>query len=192
MEAYFGRALEYLKSSGWQAASIAVAGAIFIYLSSRGVLPELGPSLLLAAWVVVFLSIALTVAAVGPSVEAKVKAQFASLAMRKHVKELEKEFRDHVPYLSAKERQILGYLLHHRIKTFTADHNGGYAATLIARGYIRYAGVRGQSFDMDNCPMLVPEYVWKVLEEDPSKFPYTPDMSHGQEVHPWRIHWMAR
>ncbi|MBY2906055.1 hypothetical protein [Rhizobium leguminosarum] len=192
MEAYLGKALEFLKTSGWQTGSIAAADALFIYLSSTGVLPELGQSLLLAAWVILFLSTALTVAAIGQSVQVKGKAYFASLAMRQNIRKLEKEFRDQVPYLSGKERQIFGYLLHHRIKTFTADHSGGYAATLIARRYIHYAGVRGQSFDIDECPMLVPDYVWKVLEEDPSNFPYIPDLESGHEAQPWRIHWMAR
>lgn len=155
-------------------------------------LPELGPSLLLAAWIIVFLSVALTVAAVGPTIEVLTKAQFAKISANKQVRELENEFRRQVPYLSEKERQILGYLWHQQIKTFTADHDGGHAATLIARGYIRYAGVRGQSFDMDKCPMLVPDYVWRVVEEDPAKFPYVPDMCDGYEAEPWRIHWALR
>lgn len=188
----FAKAADLLKASGWQTGCLAIATAIFITLTSRGVLPELGPSLRLAAWIILFLSAALTVAAVGPSIEKPIKAWISKLTVRTKMKALEADFRRQVPYLSEKERQILGYLLYHRIKTFTADHDGGYAATLLARGYIRYAGVGGQSFDIDKCPMLVPEYVWKVLEEDPSKFPYVPDLESGHEAHPWRIHWMAR
>jgi hypothetical protein len=95
-----------------------------------------------------------------------------------------------------RSRQILGYLREKKTKSFTADHDGGYAGTLLARGFIRYIGVRGQTFDMDKCPMAVSEHVWKVMEEQPVAFPYEPEYrsTYGKryEMEPWRIPWEVR
>ncbi|MGO6667054.1 hypothetical protein [Rhizobium ruizarguesonis] len=192
MVEFLSKALDLLKASGWQTACLAIACALFLFLSARGFLPPLSPTFELTVWAALFVSAALSVASIGPAIERGLKSSLVRRSAKRHLREVEDGFREYVPFLSERERQIFGYLLHYRIKTFTADHDGGYAATLLARGYIRFAGVRGQRFDLDKCPMLVPEYVWKVLEEDTTKFPYIPDMESGHEAQPWRIHWMVR
>ena len=90
---------------------------------------------------------------------------------------------------------IFGYLLKKKQKTFTADIDGGYAGTLLSRGFIQIIAVHSQRFDEDKTPMAVPEHVWKVMEEQPDEFPYKPEYSEGRhkvEMEPWRMDWMVR
>lgn len=192
MEAALSKALEYLKTAGWQTTTIAIATALFLYLSKTGVLPALDPLPTLVAWVILFLSVALTVAVIGASAQGGIEGLWKIFLRRRARLKAEKSFRDYEPFLSEKERQILGYLLKHKLKTFTADHDGGYAGTLIARGIILYIGVPGQSFDLDKCPLAVSDPVWAVMEQMPEKFPHNPILKGRVEVKPWRVPWELR
>ncbi|MBZ9984755.1 hypothetical protein LB521_26855 [Mesorhizobium sp. BR-1-1-8] len=195
METALSKALEYLKTAAWQTTTIAIATALFLYLSRTGSLPALDPLPSLVAWVLLFLSAALSVAAIGQSAQRGVEALWKLFLKRRARLKAEQSFRAYEPFLSETERQILGYLLNYKLKTFVGDQDGGYAGTLIARGTIRYVGVPGQSFDLDKCPLAVPDFVWKVMEEMPEKFPHTPVFSEGRpkvEVEPWRIPWQLR
>lgn len=192
METALSKALDYLKTAGWQTTTIAIATALFIYLSKTGILPALAPLPTLVAWVILFLSVALSVAAICQSAQRGTEALWKLFLARRARLKAEQTFRDYEPFLSEKERQILGYLLKHRLKTFAADRDGGYAGTLIARSIIQYIGVPGQTFDLDKCPLAVPDSVWKVMEEMPEKFPHKPIFREGVEVKPWRIPWQLR
>ena len=105
-------------------------------------------------------------------------------------------FRAYVPYLTPKERKILGYLLHHKQKTFEIAADGGHAGGLLARGFIQFRGVAGQAFDIDNRIAVVPDDVWVVMEELSSDFPYSPEIDgsgrNRVETHPWRVDWRTR
>ncbi len=94
--------------------------------------------------------------------------------------------------MSDKERQIIGYLLKYRRKTFDSADDGGYAAPLIARGIVVVAGVGGQRIDLERVPMAVPDHVWEVLEKHADEFPHRPDMNGKTEMQPWRVPWMVR
>lgn len=188
--------LDLLKASGWQTGSIAFAAGLFLYLSKIGVLPELEPWMVIATWVVVFLCGALAAAAMGSVVQWALQTGWAALQRRRARAKLREAFIDDIPFLSERERLILGYLREKKQKTFVADHDGGYAATLLAKRYIYYIGVRGQTFDINKVPMAVAEHVWTVMQERPEDFPYVPEYdTSGRQRHeiiPWRIPWGAR
>ncbi|WFE76021.1 hypothetical protein [Roseinatronobacter sp. S2] len=94
-----------------------------------------------------------------------------------------------IPYLTDKERIILGYLRHHKQKRFTGAQDAGHAVTLLAKGYVQFIGVKGQAIDLLDVPFEVTSYVWEVVEALPDEFPHRPqysDRSKAVEVHPWR------
>ena len=91
-----------------------------------------------------------------------------------------------------KDKEIVGYLLHHNQKMFQTEHDGGYAAPLISRGIIRPSGRPGQAVDLTRMPFEVPDHIWSVLESNREKFPHDPPSGQEVETHPWAIHFMAR
>ncbi|TIL23674.1 MAG: hypothetical protein E5Y88_22375 [Mesorhizobium sp.] len=195
LETTLAKALEYLKTAGWQTTSIAAATALFLYLSKAGTLPPLDAFSTLVAWIILFLSGALSVAAVAGGAQRGLEAAWKVFQRRQARRGEEQSFRSYVPFLTEKERQILGYLFAHKQKTFVADRDGGYAGTLIARRIIRYIGVPGQTYDLNKCPLAVADCVWKVMEEQPESFPHSPILSDGGdkvEVEPWWIPWQLR
>lgn len=105
-----------------------------------------------------------------------------------------KEVREYIPYLSERDQYIIGYLLAHDQKQFTADQDGGHLTNLISRKIVVYAYQPGQVFRGTDVPMRIPENVWRILQEHKDAFPYTSPKSHHGEVEPqpWRISWMAR
>ena len=174
---------------------IAVASGLFLYLAATGTIPPQDAFLTSAVWVVLFLSAALALAAMAARVERVVARLGQGIGRWIFRRKARQSFRNYIPFLSEEERKILGYLLAKKQKTFLADHDGGYAATLLARNIVRYVGAPGQSFSIDRCPMVVPDEVWSVMEERPEDFPYKPEYSDDRyrvETEPWRIPWMAR
>lgn len=91
--------------------------------------------------------------------------------------------------LTKKEREIISYLLHHNQRMFTADLDGGHAATLISRGIVQSALRPGQVFDASDTPMEIPRSVWTVLKTVKDQFPYD---GQDDDPYPWRVHWMSR
>jgi hypothetical protein len=192
------KAVDLLKASFWQAAMIAIACLLLIYLNAIGLIPAID-SIVPLLWVIAFVSGGLAIAAEASDLDQNYRKWRARAREERErsraARKLEQSFRDYVPFLTDKDRQILGYLLHKKQKTFLADDDGGHASTLLARGFVKYIGVGGQRFDIDKVPMAIPDHVWKVLEEQPECFPYTPEYSADHprvEVHPWRMHWMER
>ncbi len=86
--------------------------------------------------------------------------------------------------LTEREREIIAYLLHHNQRMFTADLDGGHAATLIARGVVRNAVRPGQVFDMTDVPMEIPRPIWNVIKTMKDRFPYSGD---EDDPYPWRV-----
>jgi hypothetical protein len=75
----------------------------------------------------------------------------------------------------------------------TADQDGGHAATLISKGILRLAVLRGQTVRGTDVPFVVPDCVWDELVKQKLNFPYSPPQrGDGIEPHPWRVPWMAR
>jgi hypothetical protein len=96
----------------------------------------------------------------------------------------ETEIREELGELNSKEREIVAYLLYRNERLFTADLDGGHAATLIARGIVRNALRPGQVFDMADVPMEIPRPIWNVLKTMKDQFPYSGD---EDEPYPWRV-----
>lgn len=130
--------VDVLKASGWQTGAIALAAGLFLYLSKVGLLPPLEPWMLLIGWVIVFAFGALSAASLATACQNGVKAGWDWWQRRQARAAAERRFVEDIPTLTEDERQILGYLRHHRIRTFDSDIDGGYACTLLSKGYVRH------------------------------------------------------
>ncbi len=73
-----------------------------------------------------------------------------------------RKLRQYNPFMTPKEKEIIGYLLAKNLKTFTADSDGGYAATLLSRGIIIVLARLGQYLHLNKVPMAVPDFLWDV------------------------------
>ena len=91
--------------------------------------------------------------------------------------------------LNATERRIISYLLHHNQRMFTADLDGGHAATLIARGLVKNAVRPGQAFDVTDVPMEIPRLLRNIIKGMKDQFPYSGD---EDDAYPWRVGWNER
>ncbi len=184
--------IEILKANGWQTTALTLACIIIVVLIKQGIIPTTDSPL----WVAVpsiaglifgFLSLAAIGNALVNTLEPSKRIKRWFLKRQKA-----KEVRDFVPYMTDKDREIIGYLLYHNQKTFQADSDGGYAAPLISRGIISVMCRPGQVFDPSWMPFEIPDYAWSVLEKNRSSFPYKPPSKGETEKHPWAIHWMVR
>jgi hypothetical protein len=73
--------------------------------------------------------------------------------------------------MSKNELDIYGYLLKHSQKSFTAEMDGGHAASLYKRGFIQ-TEQSGHSYGMFEFPFSVRDQIWSALEENRDKFPF--------------------
>jgi hypothetical protein len=186
------RWLEILKASGWQTSFLAIGCAAFLLLARLGVIatepwPWIVPAVAFAFIICTALALASVAQAIVRTFPVHIWA-LRWLAIRK----AQKEVADYIPFMSGKERQIIGYLLKKRRKSFDAAHDGGYAAPLVARGIVVFIGKHGQAVDLERVPMAVPDHVWEVLEKHQDHFPHRPEMNGDVEMQPWRVPWMVR
>ncbi|MFB9982823.1 hypothetical protein ACFSQQ_26205 [Mesorhizobium kowhaii] len=72
--------------------------------------------------------------------------------------------------LTARERNILAFLVTRNERHFVSNINGGYAASLIGRGLIHLAARPGQSLSALSVPFTVDEYVWEALQARREEF----------------------
>jgi len=103
----------------------------------------------------------------------------------------QREVAEYIPYLTEREREIIGYLLAHNQKMFTNTPDCGHANTLLARGIVVIAAQPGQMCTYYEVPFAIPDHIWTVLKQHQRDFPYSPPPRGEAEVHPWRRHWMA-
>jgi hypothetical protein len=96
---------------------------------------------------------------------------------------------EYIPYMTAKDREIVAYLLHHNQRLFTADSDGGHAKLLLTKGIVRIAAKAGQHIDLENVPFEIPKHIWDVLDRHKQQSPYETD---DDAPYPWRVHWMER
>jgi hypothetical protein len=176
------RWLEILKASGWQTLAIAAACSAFLLIGRWGWLPTLDPWMILAATFGLLLTGFLALASF-------ISATFQFFPMSAwivqwgRIRRAKRELRDYIPYMIERERMIIAYLLSQNQKTFLAEADGGYASTLMSRGFIKIIAKPGQQVDITNVPMGIPDHFWNVLVKHKDKFPYTP--SKDKEI-PWR------
>lgn len=189
------RFMDLLKLTGWQTAMVAIGAAIFLFLTKKGYLPATPIFFELVLWAVLIFSVCLAAAAAAPHIQQQASNALARRRAAK-ARELQRQaFIEDIPYLTEHERDILGYLRHHKQKRFSVASDGGYASTLIAKGYVRCIGIKGQQFHANDVPCEVAAFVSEIMEQRPDDFPHRPKYSDRPprvEVHPWRVPWMAR
>jgi hypothetical protein len=185
------RWLEILKASGGQSASLACACATFLLIVWIGwITPPFD-------WVVSACVFGLLVSSF-LAMTSLVTSTLKAIPVHKWAVRWFYEKRDaralekHLVHLTDRERNILGYLLYHNQKMFTAAQDGGHAITLISRGYIVRAMKPGQGASGNDVPMAVPDHVWDMLVRHKSELPYKPPPKSKGEPRPWRVHWMAQ
>ena len=184
------RWLEILKASGWQTAAAAAAFGLLLFGSHWSWIGPLG------TWQIpvtlgFLLATALTVTSI-------VSATLRFFPLEKWIVhwitiyKAKSGLERYIPYMTPKEKEIIGYLLAKNTKTFTAEANGGHAATLLSRGIVIVLATPGQHLDPDNVPMTVPDVIWDVLMKHKEQFQYRPPKPGKLEAAPWRVSWMER
>jgi len=184
--------LEILKASGWQITALTVACAVIAILVKYQIIPTTDNPLWFTLPVIGALIFgALSIAAICSELAKYINPTIKFRQWRQKIGD-EKKVREYIQYMNEKERQIIGYLLYHKQKTFQAEVAGGYAATLISKGIIVQSTLVGQAYDPGWAPFEVPDHIWKVLVENGNSFPYEPPQDGEVERHPWAIPWMVR
>jgi hypothetical protein len=180
--------LELLKAGGWQKLALAAAFGIFWIFISNEIVPKPSDPLWIyipALGFVTFslLSLAAIATVIWDSAD-PLRCFRVWLSKRREQKEVE----HFIPYMTATDKKIIGYLLHHQQKMFSAADDGGYAAPLISRRIIRLAGIAGQTVRLTSVPFQIPDHIWIVLERNRHHFPPPPN-SKGPP--PWVVPFMA-
>lgn len=186
------RWLEILKASGWQTTALAVACTLIISLVKIGIIPTDGSSYWIAipgVGAIVFgcLSLATMASAIVRAI--KPGEQFGRWWQLRSEK---RSVREYIQYMTDKDKEIIGYLLHHNQKVFQTAQDGGYAAPLISKGIVRLSARHGQVLDPNQVPFEIPDHIWAVLKSNQGKFPYCPPRDRQDAGYPWAIHWMVR
>src|SRR3712207_5043893 len=113
--------VDELKASGWRAAMAALAAGLFLYLSKLGHLPPLDPPWVeLVVSAVMFVFGALASASLGSAIQGGIQFAWSTWKAKRALTKVRQAFIADIPYLTEKERQILGYLREKRQKRFMA------------------------------------------------------------------------
>ena len=132
---------------------------------------------------------ALWIASIGSTSSRWASAPMQKLRARLLRRAETRSFRDYIPFMTERERAIIAQLLHQNRKTFTGARDGGYATTLIAKGYIRIiCAPGGQYMSEEDVPFAIPDHLWNVAVQSKNSFPYDPT----DRVDAWRVPWMVR
>jgi hypothetical protein len=180
--------LELLKASRPEAT--ALAGACFCVL----MMPKWGLVQSLPDWVIILVFFLGTLTA-GLVLFGFLNATYKLFPLhlwylrRQNIKAEKKAASEYIPHMTQRERGIIGHLLHHNQKIFSADMDGGFAAPLISKSICVRAILPGQVFAPRDTPFVVPDHIWNVLAERREQFPYQP--LGEDEAPPWRVPWMA-
>lgn len=173
-------------------AAVALTAGLLVYLNSRHLLPvALEPALLLVVLIIGILCGCLTginiVSSLWTASEGVRNGFLCSIERFQDKRRIERE----LPFLTPKERTIVGYLLAKKQKMFEVLPDGEQAITLLSKGFVVHAS-RGPMAVHRDIAVEVPEHVWKVLVRHQAEFLYEAPKGGETEAHPWRTHWMAR
>ena len=185
------RWLELLKASGFQTGAVAVACATLLFLGRWEFFPPFDTWVIYVLFVAMVVCASLALASLLSTFFQMVPLHtFAIQALNRRNERIAIE--QYIPFMTTKEKEIIGYLLAKNQKIFAADDDGGYAAPLISRGIVRVAARPGQIFDLHRVPMGIPDHIWKAFARRRDEFPYTPPQDGNTDKEPWRVSWMAR
>jgi hypothetical protein len=183
------KTIDLIKTSGWQTAAGAAAFGLVWWLIAKEAVPRPDPLAIILIVLAFFFCLFLTLAAIASAAFRRFNIWLAPIFARRAVAaRAEKE----IPFMTDSEQAIIGYLLHHNMKVFEADDDGGNAASLIGRGFVTILVRRGQMVDLTRVPMTVLDPVWNVWKRNQDAFPYQPIYNGRREMLPWRISWMLR
>ncbi len=184
--------LEILKASGWQTTSLTIASIVILVLVINDVIPTTGNPLWVAVPAISAIIFGfLSVGSIGNALFQFYRPDKAFALWRAKKRKII-EVREYIPFMTAKDKEIIGYLLHHNQRVFEADQDAGYAAPLLSNGIIRVYAKHGQFLDLARVPFEIPDYIWAELVNHREKFQYPPPSRGQNEHYPWAIHWMAR
>lgn len=184
--------LEILKASGWQTTSLTLACIVILILIKNEIIPTTGSPLWIALPAIGGVIFGfLSLGAIASALVEFFKPERLYATWRAKCQKI-KEVRAFIPYMTEKDKEIIGYLLYHNQRMFQTDDDAGYAAPLLSKGIIQIAAKQGQSLDLKRVPFEIPDYIWSELERHRDEFPYKPPQKGKTEVYPWAIHWMVR
>ncbi len=168
--------LVILKASAWQLLGISVALGVFQYLLwTEFIPPSTSPLFVYGLPLAILISAGLGLASLIEQVTkwatAEFKKQREARDQDREIAKHQRKFREHIPYMTESELAIYGYLLKHRRKSFTAEMDGGHAASLYKRGFIQTDAQIGHSYNPFEFPFSVPDHIWSLLEETREQFP---------------------
>jgi hypothetical protein len=168
----------------------AVAAWVLLYIHGRALM-RLPSSVVVAALITAVLCSCL---AVTGSIAGfwKATAHARQLLLRQWFEHREKKrIERDMEFLNPKEREIIAYLLAHKLRVFEVLPDGEQAATLIAKGYVVWTSRKPPALHRD-ITVEIPLYIWEVLSKHQSNFPYHPLAKSENRPNPWRTPWIAR
>lgn len=168
--------LAILKASAWQLIFLSLALSVFWYLLRLEILPPSESQFViyglpLAILITAGLGLASLVEQFVNWATIKLKGHQVKKERRQKISDHQLKFAEHIPFMTESELAIYGYLLEHRRKSFTAEMDGGYAASLYKRGFIQSDAQKGHSYGRIAFPFSVPDHIWVVAEANRDKFP---------------------
>ena len=180
--------LEILKANAWQTGALTIACTIIYMFMESKMAPTIDDRwMILPVAGMSICGMLFLAAIVKPLTENILKKAQA----RRRLRDEQRMAHQHIPHMNDKDREIIGYLLHHNQKMFRALDDGGYADLLISKGIIRLAAKVGQIVAHGSVPFEIPDHIWSVLEKHREKFPYTPPPEGEREARPWARPWGA-
>lgn len=168
--------LAILKASAWQLLGLSFALSVFqLLLWSEILPPSASPfvvyGLPLAILITAGLGLASLIEQVTKWVTAALKKHCEAREQDRKIAEHQRKFVEHIPYMTENELAIYGYLLTYSRKSFTAEMDGGHAASLYKRRFIQTDAQNGHSYGAYEFPFSIPDHIWSVLEENRDQFP---------------------
>ncbi len=170
--------LEILNLSGRKTATLTILSIIFLILVKCEIIET--PNDRLWSTILVISAVVFGLLCMSDFLPSKVKAYI-------QIRNEKKSARNFIPYMTIKDRKIIGYLLYHNEKMFQHSRNGGSAIPLISKGIIRAAFKEEQFCGAYGFPFEIPDHIWLVLKAHQKKFPYVPppDGETETETKPW-------